>query len=313
MKILVTGGAGFIGSHIVDGYITAGHSVTVLDNLSTGVRENLNPQAEFVEADLRDRTTVETLLKSTQFDLVNHHAAQLDVRVSVRDPQFDAEVNIIGSLNLLQAAVESGVRQVIFASSAGTVYGEQEYFPADEGHPTNPISPYGVAKLTVEKYLHYYHHVIGLNYVVLRYTNVYGPRQNPHGEAGVVAIFCQQMLHDKIPTIYGDGEQTRDYVFALDVANANRLALEYLSTVHSGVFNICTNTETTVNQLFHTLNHITGNNLPEIHAPARAGEQLRSVCMYTHAQQELGWYPSVNFNEGIAQTVHFFRERLSKE
>lgn len=307
MNILVTGGAGFIGSHIVDRYITAGHSVTVLDNLSTGVRENLNPQATFVEADLRDRGAVESLLKSERFDVVNHHAAQLDVRVSVRNPQFDAEINIIGALNLLQAAVESGVRQVIFASSAGTVYGEQEYFPADEQHPTNPISPYGVAKLSVEKYLHYYRHVAGLKYVVLRYTNVYGPRQNPHGEAGVVAIFCQQMLHHKPPIIYGDGQQTRDYVFALDVANANQVALEYLTSGGSGVFNICSNTETTVNQLFHILNRVVGSNFSEKYAPARPGEQLRSVCSYRHAQQKLGWNPSVNFEEGIAETMKSYK------
>ncbi|KXK55867.1 MAG: NAD-dependent epimerase/dehydratase family protein [Chlorobi bacterium] len=308
MNILVTGGAGFIGSHIVDRYLAGGHRVTVLDNLSTGLRENLNPQAEFVEADLRDRDAVRLLLQSGQFDLINHHAAQLDVRVSVRNPQFDAEVNIIGALNLLQSAVESGVRHVIFASSAGTVYGEQEYFPADELHPTNPISPYGVAKLTVEKYLHYYRHVAGLNYVVLRYTNVYGPRQNPHGEAGVVAIFCQQMLRRQNPVMYGDGQQTRDYVFALDVANANQLAQEYLAAGRSGVFNICTNTEVTVNELFHLLNQTIGSDCLETHAPARAGEQLRSVCTYQRAQQELGWNPSLNFEEGILETVSFFRK-----
>lgn len=306
MNILVTGGAGFIGSHIVDRYIAAGHRVTVIDNFSTGVRENLNPQADIIEADVRDCGTVKSLLRFGKFDLVNHHAAQLDVRASVQDPQFDAEINIIGSLNLLQAAVESGVRQVIFASSAGTVYGEQEYFPADERHPTNPISPYGVAKLTVEKYLHYYHHVAGLKYVVLRYTNVYGPRQNPHGEAGVVAIFCQQMLHHIAPTIYGDGQQTRDYVFALDVANANQAALEYLAADRTGVFNICSNTETTVNQLFHLLNRVTGRDFPEAYAPARSGEQLRSVCSYHHAQQELGWTPSMNFEQGIAETMKFY-------
>lgn len=307
MNILLTGGAGFIGSHIVDEYLGAGHRVSILDNFSTGLERNVHPEARLHRIDLTDRSGVEALFKKEQFDLVNHHAAQLDVRVSVRDPQFDAEQNIIGSLNLFQAAIDSGVRRIICASSGGTVYGEQEYFPADENHPTNPISPYGVAKLAIEKYLYYYHHVHGLEYIVLRYTNVYGPRQNPHGEAGVVAIFCQKMLAGEQPTIHGSGMQTRDYVYAGDVARGNRLAMEYLERQGSNTFNLCTDTEITVNELFHALNGEFGNRFIEQHGPAKAGEQMRSVCTYARAEQELGWTPEIDLADGLERTVEFFR------
>jgi len=234
MKILVTGGAGFIGSHVVDAYLELGHEVVVVDNLSSGSIENLNPKAKFYEMDIRD-SDIEDLFKNEKPDVVNHHAAQMDVRKSVEDPIYDADVNIIGSLNLLQNCIKYGVKKFIFASTGGAIYGEQDYFPADEEHPTRPLSPYGVAKLTVEKYLYFYKEVHGLNYVVLRYANIYGPRQNPHGEAGVVAIFTSKMLKGEQPVINGDGFQTRDYTFVGDVVRANVLALSYEK---SDVFNI---------------------------------------------------------------------------
>lgn len=226
MNILVTGGAGFIASHIVDAYIEAGHDVTVVDNLSTGVESNVNPRAELHRVDVRDREAIDAIFDRKRFDLVNHHAAQLDVRVSVRDPQLDAMQNVIGSLNLFEAARRTGVRKLVFASTGGAIYGEQEYFPADENHPTNPISPYGVTKLTVEKYLHYYRAVHGIDHLIYRYTNVYGPRQNPHGEAGVIAIFCDRMFRGENPAINGDGEQTRDYVYVGDLVRAHMLGLD---------------------------------------------------------------------------------------
>ena len=308
MKILVTGGAGFIGSHLADAYLDEGHEVVVLDNLSTGNPKNLRSEAQFVEGDIRDTDLVDRLFEIEQFDVVNHHAAQLDVRVSVANPAFDAEQNIIGSVNLLNAAVHNGVERFLFASSGGTVYGDQQVFPADESHPTNPISPYGVSKLSVEKYLGYFAHQFGLHYAVLRYTNVYGPRQNNHGEAGVVAIFCTRMLHGEQPVINGSGEQTRDYVYVGDVAQANMLATTYLERERQGIFNICTNTEITVNGLFRTLNGMLEDRYEEVHAPAKPGEQFRSVCSWEKAAQDLGWKPEVGFEEGLRRTKEFFEK-----
>jgi UDP-glucose 4-epimerase len=229
MRVLVTGGAGFIGSHVVDAYIQADHEVWALDDLSRGKREQVNPHAHFVRMDLCC-PDLKDLLAEGNFDCINHHAAQIDVRVSVADPTRDAMINIVGTLNLLEAARAHGVPRVIFASTGGAIYGEQRHFPATEQHPTSPISPYGVAKLAVENYLEYYRKVHGLRYVVLRYANVYGPRQDPEGEAGVVAIFCGKVLRGQRLIIYGDGEQTRDYVYVGDVARANLLALRYLTT-----------------------------------------------------------------------------------
>jgi UDP-glucose 4-epimerase len=230
MRVLITGGAGFIGSHVVDVYIQAGHEVCVLDDLSRGKREQVNPHAHFVRMDLRS-PDLKDLLAEGNFDCVNHHAAQIDVRVSVANPTHDAMINIVGTLNLLEATRAHRAPRVIFASTGGAIYGEQRQFPATEHHPTSPVSPYGVAKLAVERYLEYYRQVHGLRYVVLRYANVYGPRQDPEGEAGVVAIFCGRILRRQQLVIYGDGEQTRDYVFVGDVARANLLALHYLSGV----------------------------------------------------------------------------------
>ncbi|MCB0712389.1 MAG: NAD-dependent epimerase/dehydratase family protein [Ignavibacteriae bacterium] len=308
MKVLVTGGAGFIGSHLVDAYVSAGHDVVVLDNFSTGDHRNLRPEARVVKGDVRDADLVNGLFELEQFNLVNHHAAQLDVRISVANPAFDAEQNIIGSVNLLQAAVTTGVERFIFASSGGTVYGDQQVFPADETHPTNPISPYGVSKLSVEKYLGYFAYQYGLRFGVLRYTNVYGPRQNSHGEAGVVAIFCTRMLSGEQPIIFGSGEQTRDYVYVGDIARANLMATDYLERHPSGTFNICTNTEVTINQLFQQLNGMVENQFEEVHGEAKPGEQFRSVCAYDKAAAELGWKPEVDLEEGLRRTMESFRK-----
>ncbi len=305
MKILVTGGAGFIGSHIVDAFIDKGHQVVVVDNLSSGRRENVNDRAAFVEMDIRDDGIAE-LFAREKFDLVCHQAAQMDVRRSVADPVYDARVNVLGTLNLLQAAVQYRVKKFLFASTGGAIYGEQETFPADEEHPLRPLSPYGITKLTGEKYLYFYRQTYGLEHVILRYANVYGPRQNPHGEAGVVAIFTTRMLAGEQPVINGDGKQTRDYVYVADVVRANLLALEYDK---SDVFNIGTGIETTVNQIFHLLNELTGASVPEYHGPSKPGEQLRSVLRYDKAKRYLGWEPQVELHEGLQQTVEHFRRQ----
>jgi UDP-glucose 4-epimerase len=305
MRILVTGGAGFIGSQIVDAYLERGHEVTILDNLSTGRKENINPRAAFHQVDLRDAQAVSDLLASHPFDVVNHHAAQMDVRRSVADPVYDASVNIIGVLNLLEACIRNSVRKVIFASSGGAIYGEHEYFPADEAHPTNPISPYGVAKLTTEHYLFYYGAVYGLASVCLRYANIYGPRQNPEGEAGVVAIFASRMLRGETPIVNGDGKQTRDYVFVGDVVRANVLALDHAG---SGIFNVGTGRESDVNALFQIIRRSSGALCPEEHGPAKKGEQLRSVLNNAKIKSVLGWEPTVSLEVGLERTVEFFRK-----
>jgi UDP-glucose 4-epimerase len=305
VKILITGGAGFIGSHVADASITAGHHVTIIDDLSTGNLENVNPKAKFIRMDIRDNGVKEIFIQG-KFDAVIHHAAQMDVRRSVEDPGYDASVNIIGSLNLLENCIRYGVNKLIFASTGGAIYGEQEYFPADELHPVNPLSPYGIAKLAVEKYLFYYHAVHGLQYVNLRYANIYGPRQNPHGEAGVVAIFASKMFAGKEPVINGDGKQTRDYTYVGDVVKANLLALSYTK---SGTFNVGTGCETDVNELFRIIRDLSGASCQERHGPAKKGEQIRSVLDHSRIKKVLGWEPSVNLHEGLHKTVEFFKSR----
>jgi UDP-glucose 4-epimerase len=305
VNILVTGGAGFIGSHIADALINEGHSVSVVDDLSMGKRENVNVEAEFYQLDIRNER-IKNLFKDEKFDAVVHQAAQMDVRKSVADPIFDASVNIIGTLNLLERCREYNVKKVLFSSTGGAIYGEQERFPADEDHPLRPLSPYGIAKMAIEKYLHYYHAVHGLNYVSLRYANVYGPRQNPQGEAGVVAIFATRMLAGEQPLINGDGTQTRDYVFVEDVVKANLLALQYEG---SGIFNVGTGIETSVNEIFTLLRSITGATCEERHAPAKKGEQLRSVVDSQAIEKEFGWRPAIQLREGLAQTVEYFKRQ----
>jgi UDP-glucose 4-epimerase len=303
MRILVTGGAGFIASHIADAFINEGHSVTILDNLSTGFEKNINPKAKFVKGDICDKE-ISSLFEKEKFDIVNHHAAQMDVRKSVADPAFDANTNIIGTLNLLQNSVKTGVKKFMFASTGGAVYGEQSYFPADESHPTSPLSPYGISKLAVEKYLYFYSVQYNLNYTVLRYANIYGPRQSPMGEAGVVAIFTSKLLKNEQPIINGPGTQTRDYVFVGDVVKAN---ITTLNDGNSDIYNIGTGQETDVNQLFHMLNKITGNDMPEKHGPAAPGEQMRSVITSDKIFKKFNWKPSTPIETGLSKTVEFFR------
>ena len=305
MKILVTGGAGFIGSHVVDAYVAAGHEVTVVDDLSTGHRENLNPAARFHQLDVTDPALVE-LIRDTRPAVLNLHAAQMDVRRSVADPLFDARVNILGTINLLDAARKANVRRVLFVSSGGAVYGEQEAFPAPESHPTNPVSPYGVSKRTGELYAFFYQAEYQLPFVALRYANVYGPRQDPHGEAGVVAIFTGRMLRAEPVTVNGDGKQTRDYVYVGDVARANLLALESTAT---GPINIGTGVETDVNTLARLLLEATGSRSEVRRGPTKAGEQRRSVVDSGRAAEVLGWRPEVSLTDGLRRTVEWFRGR----
>ena len=306
MKILVTGGAGFIASHISDAYIAAGHEVVIVDDLSSGKRGNLPAAAKFYHADIRTPEARE-ILRNERPQVLSHHAAQMDVRKSVADPAFDASVNVLGMINMLEGAREVGIEKVLFASSGGATYGEQSEFPAAESHPHDPLSPYGITKATGEHYLFYYHAVYGMPYVALRYANVYGPRQDPHGEAGVVAIFSERLLEGKAPVINGDGKQTRDYVFVGDVVRANLSALD---KPYVGPLNIGTGIETDVNTLYAHLRVLTGSPHPAQHGPAKAGEQRRSVIAIGRAAEALGWRPEVPLEEGLRRTVEFFRARL---
>ena len=306
MKILVTGGAGFIASQIADAFINEGHEVHILDNLSTGFEKNINPKAKFIKSDILSLSMHE-LFSKEKYDVVNHHAAQIDVRKSVADPVFDANTNILGTINLLQACIKTGVKKIMFASTGGAVYGEQEYFPADENHPTNPVSPYGITKLTIEKYLYFYKNEYGLKHSILRYANVYGPRQNPFGEAGVVAIFVNKLLKNENPVINGDGKQTRDYVFVEDVVKANVITL---NSEASDIYNIGTSIETSVNDLFNKLNSIDGNKAEEKYGPAPKGEQMRSVITSDKLYSKFKWKPSTNIDEGLKKTFESFKSKI---
>jgi len=309
LNILVTGGAGFIASHIADAYIAEGHNVIIVDNLSTGFSENINSKAKFYQLDIRSEK-LEDVFQKEKIDVVNHLAAQMDVRRSVSDPKFDASVNVLGGLNIFESAKKHRVKKIIFSSTGGAIYGEQDYFPADEEHPTRPLSPYGITKLCTEKYLFFYKAVYGINHVILRYANVYGPRQNPHGEAGVVAIFCTKMLNGEQPVINGDGKQTRDYTFVGDVVNANLLALKYDG---SNIYNIGTGIESDVNKIFLELRSHLNPLCAEEHAPAKAGEQQRSVISYGKIESELGWKPTIQLEEGLRLTAEYFRKNILKQ
>jgi UDP-glucose 4-epimerase len=302
MNILVTGGAGFIGSHIVDAYLKLGHRVIILDNLSTGKKDNIAADAVFYEMDLLD-PKVENILKDEKIEVINHHAAQISVTHSVAHPEEDATTNILGSIKLLEAAKSLNLKKFIFASTGGAIYGLQDVFPADESHSCRPESPYAISKFSVENYLNFYCKSHGLNTTVLRYSNVYGPRQDPHGEAGVVAIFCQKILSKSESLIFGDGEQTRDFVAVQDVAQANVLALD---PSINGLYNIGTGIETSVNVLFRNLAELAGNNISPKHAPARKGELQRSVIDPQKFQKVTGWKPEMPLNTGLNQTYEFF-------
>jgi UDP-glucose 4-epimerase len=303
LKILVTGGAGFIGSHVVDTFIQHGYQVVVIDDLSTGRESNLNPAAAFHKLDIRDPKLVE-VFETERPDFVSHHAAQMDVRRSIVEPLFDADVNIIGSINLIECARRFAIKRFVYISTGGAVYGEPEYLPCDEGHPINPICQYGASKHTVEHYLYMYRVNYGLEYTVLRYPNVYGPRQDPHGEAGVVAIFTGQMLSGKPVVINGDGEQERDFVYVGDCARANYLAVE---KGKSGIFNLGSGKGTTVNEIYTKLKEITAYPLVASHGPAKLGETRKIYLDASKAQAELGWHQTVDLRKGLEQTVAYFR------
>ncbi len=307
MKILVTGGAGFIASHVTDRYLQLGHEVAVVDNLSTGFRENINKDAIFYEEDIRKFDAIDKIFKDFKPDIVNHHAAQMDVRKSVEDPVYDAECNILASLNLIIKAVEYNVKRFIYISTGGAVYGEPKELPVKETHPINPECQYGISKHTVEHYLYLYKLLYGLDYVVLRYPNVYGPRQNPMGEAGVVAIFCGKMLKNEQPVIFGDGEQLRDYVYIDDVVEANVLALNK----GSGIYNIGSGIGSSVNFIYRILADELGYKNKPVYDRPRKGEIYKIYLNADLAKKELGWSYKVKFEEGLRRTARWFKERLS--
>jgi len=305
-KILITGGAGFIGSTIGDLFVAAGWEVAVIDDLSSGKREQVPQKARFYPCDVRSAAAVEAVVKEKP-DVICHQAAQMDVRRSMAEPGFDASVNVLGLLNLLQGAVAAGsVKQVLFASSGGATYGDTPVIPTPESHPQRPLSVYGASKAASELYLGVYQACYGIPFAALRYANVYGPRQDPHGEAGVVAIFCGRLLDGKPCTIYGDGGQTRDYVYVGDVARANLLAAERKVT---GAFNVGTGVETDVNALYAGLARAAGSSAAAVHAEARLGEQRRSCVSPAAAGAALGWRPEVPLQEGLARTLAFFKAR----
>ena len=304
MKILVTGGAGFIGSNIVDAYIEAGHEVAVVDNLSTGKKENLNPQAKFYNIDVRDKKLAAVIAEFSP-EIINHHAAQIDVRKSVSNPIYNADVNELGTLNLLEAAVKAKVPKIIFSSTGGALYGEVENKAgADEKTPIEPLSPYAITKRSIELYLYAYSVNHGLTYTILRYGNVYGPRQDPLGEAGVIAIFCGKMLKGEQPTIYGDGKQLRDYVYVGDVAKANLLAL---TEGKNNTFNVGAGIGTSVNELFAVLKNLMDFKKDAVYAPPRIGELFRSVLNCQKIKKELGWQAKTDIKQGLQSTLDWYK------
>ena len=309
MRILVTGGAGFIGSHVAALLLAAGHEVAVLDDLSTGHRKNVPTGAHFYSADIRE-DRLATILADFRPEVVSHHAAQMSVRVSIQQPRFDASVNVGGGVHLLDCALKAGVRKVIYASTGGAVYGEPRYLPCDEAHPIVPLCHYGISKHTVEHYLELYAHLYGLDYTALRYPNVYGPRQDPEGEAGVIAIFARRMLHDLPVTIYGDGRQERDFIAVADVARATLAALD---RGERSIINLGSGIGTSVKSIFEHLALLTRYTRPAEYQPARLGEVHRIFLSGDKARTLLGWTPTIGLREGLAETVAWVRTQLAAE
>jgi len=306
MRILVTGGAGFIGSHVVDAYLEQGHDVVVVDDLSTGKREYVRPGARLYELDIGDEE-LEEVFALEKPDIVNHHAARANVRESMLQPLLYADVNILGSLQMLELSRKHRVKKFIFISTGGAVYGEPEYLPADEAHPIHPLDPYGASKASFEHYLPLYRTNYAMAFTVLRYANVYGPRQDPFGEAGVVAIFAGQMLRGEQPVINGNGEQERDFVYVGDVAQANTLVLE---KGDGEIYNIGTGVGTSINDIFSKLKAATGYPRQAVHGRAKAGEVFKVRLSVDKARRELGWQPAVGLEEGLRLTVEYFRTRV---
>ena len=308
MKILVTGAAGFIASHVADAYVEAGHQVVILDDLSRGKMRNVNPKARFYKCDVRDREAIEEIFRTEKPEVVNHHAAQMDVRRGVREPLFDAQVNILGSLNLMESAITHGTKRFIYIASAGAGYGEPKQKLVPEDYPINPITPYGISKHTVEHYLFTFQFLYGLSYVVLRYGNVYGPRQNSQGEAGVFAVFAEQMLRDVRPVIYGDGKKIRDYVYITDVVAANVAALENGT---NEIFNISSGIETPDFEVFQRVRDLLGSRVEPNYVPRRPGEIDRICLDISKARSLLHWEPHVHMSEGAKLTVAYFRKEAA--
>lgn len=303
-KILVTGGAGFIGSHVVDKLLEKGNKVVVIDNLSTGLKGNLNPQAKLYRIDIGS-PGVSRIFEKEKPDVVFHFAAQINVRKSLEDPKEDAKTNILGSLNILDNCRGYKVKKIIFSSTGGAMYGDADIIPTPETYLEKPASPYGIAKLTVEKYLYYYERAFGIPFAVLRFANVYGPRQNSRGEAGVIAIFCDKMLSDNKPVIYDSGKQTRDFIFIDDIVRANLMAFEKNKT---GIFNIGTGEETDINTIFKKLKKLNNSNCREIHEVSKLTEPKRSCLDSCKARKELGWQPEYSLDKGLEETVKWFKK-----
>ncbi len=307
MKILITGGAGFIGSHIADKLIEENNEVVIIDNLSTGKKENLNEKAKFYQADIKNFDEIEKIFEQEKPEYICHQAAHASVPESVKDPISDAENNILGSINIFKLAIKHNIKKLIFASTGGALYGDADVLPTPENYEAKPVSPYGVTKLAVEKYLYCFNFLNKLNYTILRYANVYGPKQDPFGEAGVVAIFCQKIVNNEQPIINGDGKCTRDYVFVKDVANANLLALK--SEKSQNIYNVGTGIQTDINAIFQNLTKISGQSISEKHGEARLGDQKTSAIDNTKIKQELNWEPKVKLEDGLKMTYEWFKSK----
>ena len=305
MKILITGGAGFIGSNVADMLIAKKHDAVIIDNLSSGFEYNVNKEAKLIKADITDFDKIEKIFNEEKPEIIYHFAAQIDVRKSVSDPIFDAKTNIMATLNLIKLSNDFKIKKFIFSSTGGAIYGDTDDRPTKEEHSEWPLSPYGIAKLATDKFLNFYYEIFGLKYVSLRYGNVYGPRQNPYGEAGVVAIFLNKMLKNEQPIINGDGKQTRDYTYIDDVAKANILALEHMDKI--GIYNVGTSIEISVNDLFTEINKNFGGKFKEMHGPAKLGEQKTSCLNYEKIKKDMGFEPEINFSEGIKKTYEWFK------